>query len=148
LLAAKVGASGPSLPYSGPTIEALGIDASHGRVIDPLLALRESITAARTIRDHCTRVIAEGFTYADPSVGGVLGILLELREVGVATHPDLVDRWVSAFDRLCEGSDPDDFLRGWTNTFRRALQLLAVEPDRKLLGSDPTIEPRRTKREL
>src|SRR5688572_3396146 len=33
LLAAKVGASGPSLPYSGPTIEVLGIDASHGRVI-------------------------------------------------------------------------------------------------------------------
>ncbi len=139
-VAAQVGASGPRLPYSAAAREVLGIDASSGRLVDPLLELRETIMIARAIREHCVRSIDEGFAYGETAIGGPIGLLLELRELGVATSPDLVDEWLTGFERLCADvcDEPDEYLRAWTHSYRCALQLLATEPDQKLLGSDPT----------
>jgi hypothetical protein len=146
LVAATIGASGPSLPYSERTRVIIGIAGSYGRVIDPLLELRESVIFARAIRDRCIRAVDDGYTYGETAIGGVVGLLLELRELGVATNPDLVDGWTYTFDRLCEGEgEADDFMRAWSHSFRDGLTLLATEPERKLLGSDPTSEPRRSK---
>lgn len=142
--AAQVDASGPRLPYSAAAREVLGIDASYGRLVDPLLELRETIMIARAVREHCVRAIDEGFAYGETALGGPLGLLLELRELGVATSPDLVDEWITGFDGLCAdiSDEPGEYLRAWTRSFRSALQLLATEPDRKLLGSDPTMARR------
>ncbi len=147
-VAAKVGASGPRLPYSDSTRDILGIDASYGRFVDPLLALRETIIIARAIRQQCVRTVDEGFAYGQTAIGGVLGVLLELRELGIAVSPDLVDEWQGAFDLVCQDASDDvgdaDFLREWTRSYRAALTLLATPPDQKLLGSDPSV--RRNKR--
>lgn len=141
-VAAMVGASGPSLPYRDRLRDILGIDASYGRVVEPLLELRETIAIARAIRNRCIDIVEEGFAYGEVSVGGIVGLLLELRELGVATSPDLVDEWQSAFDRICgESTDvahDEKFLRGWCATYRGGLELLATPPEQKLLGSDPT----------
>ena len=51
-VAAPVHASGPRLPYTAQLGDILGIDASYGRVVDPLLELRESITIGRALRDR------------------------------------------------------------------------------------------------
>ncbi|HEX5057987.1 MAG TPA: hypothetical protein VFV99_01450, partial [Kofleriaceae bacterium] len=139
MVAAQVTASGPRLPYTERVRDILGIDASYGRVVDPLLALRETITIARSIRDRCTKLVDDGFAYGDTAIGGVVGVLLELRELGVATAPDLVDEWIESFDHLRDiGEDDTDFLREWSRSYRAALKLLSTEPDKKLLGSEPT----------
>lgn len=147
-VAAKVGASGPRLPYSDTTRDILGIDASYGRLVDPLLALRETIVVARAIRQQCVRTVDEGFAYGQTAIGGVIGVLLELRELGVAVSPDLVDEWHGVFDLICQDAadhvGDSEFLREWTRSYRAALTLLATPPDQKLLGSDPTT--RRNKR--
>lgn len=147
-VAAMVGASGPRLPYSDTTRDILGIDASYGRLVEPLLALRETIVIARAIRKQCVRTVDEGFAYGQTAIGGVLGVLLELRELGVAVSPDLVDEWHGAFDLVCRDAPGDaadtELLREWTRSYRSALALLATPPDQKLLGSDPTV--RRHKR--
>lgn len=143
-VAAHIGASGPRLPYGDRVRDILGIDASYGRVVDPLLELRETITIARSIRDRCAKIVDDGFAYGATSVGGVVGVLLELRELGVATSPDLVDEWIEAFDKLRHIGDREDtdYLREWSRSYRSALELLGKEPDRKLLGSEPTTAPR------
>lgn len=147
IVAAQVGASGPRLPYSEAVRGVLGLDASYGRVVDPLLELRETIMIARAIREQCVRVIDEGFTYGETAIGGPVGLLLELRELGVATSPDVVDEWLTGFDRVA--ADPeyqrDDLLREWARCYRAALELLAIPPEQKLLGNDPT-NPRRSRR--
>ena len=106
---------------------------------------------ARAIREQCVRTVDEGFAYGDTAIGGVLGVLLELRELGIAVSPDLVDEWQSAFDVACQDaaadvSDPE-FMREWSRSYRNALKLLATPPEQKLLGSDPTTV-RRSKRAL
>ncbi len=147
-VAAQVGASGPRLPYSKAARDVLGIDASYGRMVDPLLELRETIMIARAVREHCVRAVDEGFAYGETSAGGPIGLLLELRELGVATSPDLVDEWLTGFERLCAdvSDEPDEYLREWTRSYRAALQLLATEPEQKLLGADPT-RARRSRRD-
>lgn len=141
-VAAMIQASGPRLPYDTRVREILGIDASYGRIVEPLLELRETIMVARAIREQCIRVINDGFVYGDTAIGGPVGILVELRELGVATHPDLVDDWLAAFERICADADDVEFdaelLREWSVSYRAALELLATEPDQKLLGSDPS----------
>jgi len=143
-VAATVGASGPRLPYTDRVRDILGIDASYGRVVDPLLELRETITIARSIRDRCAKIVDDGFAYGNTAIGGVVGVLLELRELGVATAPDLVDEWIESFDQLLDIGDREDteYLREWSRSYRAALSLLGTEPDKKLLGSEPTLEPR------
>jgi hypothetical protein len=106
---------------------------------------------ARAIREQCVRTVDEGFAYGETSIGGVIGVLLELRELGVAVSPDLVDEWQLAFESACQSAtetvgDPE-FMREWTESYRAGLKLLATPPDQKLLGSDPT-PVRRTKRSL
>lgn len=139
-VAASVHASGPRLPYTAQLGDILGIDASCGRVVDPLLELREAITVARAIRDRCVRAIDDRRTGSETGVGGILGILLELRELGIATSPDVVDEWLDSFDRVGATGDryETDFMREWTRSYRGALELLAIPPHQKLLGSDPT----------
>jgi hypothetical protein len=127
-VAANVHASGPRLPYSDRARDVLGVDASFGRIVDPLLELREAITIARAIREQCMRAIDEGFAQRELSIAGPLGVLVELRELGIATNPDLVDDWLTA--------------RTISDAYRAAFQLLAVAPERKLLGSDPTTTAR------
>ena len=148
-VAAQVAASGPRLPYTAAVRDILGIDASYGRMVDPLLELRETILIARAIREKCVRVIDEGFAYGETSIGGPVGLLVELRELGVATHPDLVEEWQTAFERVCGDTQDvtaeDAYLREWTACYRAALELLAKPPEQKLLGSDPT-ETRRGRR--
>jgi hypothetical protein len=150
-VAALVGASGPTLPFSAQAKQVLGIDASFGRVVEPLLELREAIALSRAIRERCTKVIAEGFVYGETAIGGVLGVLVELRELGIACNPDIVDEWQASFDRLMQPADDeaergaDDFFTQWIANVRATFELLATPPDQKLLGSDPTRE-RRSKR--
>jgi hypothetical protein len=149
-VAAFVGASGPCLPYRQSVREVLGIDASYGRVVEPLLELRETISIARAIRNRCIDIVDTGFEYGDLSTGGILGLLIELRELGVATSPDAVDKWTSRFERVCQQAELDTsddarFLRGWCNSYRAGLELLANGPEQKLLGSDPTTTGRRSK---
>lgn len=150
-VAALVGASGPTLPYSAQAKQVLGIDASFGRVVEPLLELRESIALARALRERCVKVIGEGFIYGETAIGGVIGLLVELRELGVACNPDVVDEWQTSFERLMRPADdeadrdPDPFVTQWADNVRVAFELLATPPDQKLLGSDPTRE-RRSKR--
>ena len=125
--AAQVDASGPRLPYSAAAREVLGIDASYGRLVDPLLELRETIMIARAVREHCVRAIDEGFAYGETALGGPLGLLLELRELGVATSPDLVDGRRSA-RRVPRGDqDPRPELR---DAHRR------LEPDPGVAAGD------------
>lgn len=141
-VAAMITASGPRLPYDAHVRDILGIDGSFGRIVDPLLELREAIMIARAVREQCVRVINEGFIYGDTAIGGPVGILVELRELGIATHPDLVDDWIGDFERICaDGHDVDidvELLREWSVSYRAALELLARPPDQKLLGSDPS----------
>lgn len=139
MVAATVHASGPRLPYPQQVVDILGIDASYGRVVDPLLELRETIMIARALRDRCVKQIDE-FAREDTAVGGLLGILLELRELGVATSPDVIDEWLDSFDRVRATGDRDEseYVREWSRSYRSALELLAVPPAQKLLGSDPT----------
>ena len=122
----------------------LGVDASYGRVVDPLLELRETIIMARVIRDRGVRIVDEGFAYGETSIGGIVGVLVELRELGVAIKPDLVDEWIDNFDRLRGIGDvaDTDYVREWSRSYRAALQLLAAPPDKKLLGSDPSTDKR------
>jgi len=143
-VAATVAASGPRLSYVGPVRDVLGVDASYGRVVDPLLELRETITMARAIRDRGVRIVDDGFAYGETSIGGVVGVLVELRELGIAISPDLVDEWIDSFDRLRGTGDVDDtdYIREWSRSYRNALELLATPPEKKLLGSDPTAERR------
>jgi hypothetical protein len=142
-VAATVAASGPRLPYADPVRDLLGVDASYGRVVDPLLELRETITMARAIRDRGVRVVDHGFSPGRTSIGGVVGVLLELRELGIAISPDLVDEWLDTFDRIdAIGEDDTDYMREWSRSYRGALELLAKPPVSKLLGSDPTRRPR------
>lgn len=145
-VAAMVHASGPRLPYDKRVRDILGIDGSYGRIVEPLLELREAIMVARAIREQCIRVINDGFMYGDTAIGGPVGILVELRELGVATNPDLVDEWLATFDRICmdDVEYDEELLREWSVSYRGALELLATEPDQKLLGSDPS--SRRTRR--
>jgi hypothetical protein len=147
---AMIGASGPCLPYRKRVREVLGIDASYGRVVEPLLELRETVPIARAIRNRCIEVVDAGFEYGDVSTGGVLGVLLELRELGVATSPDAVDTWLARFGRIDQQAEQDQsddarFLRGWCRSYRGGLELLAMEPEQKLLGSDPSTTGRRSK---
>jgi hypothetical protein len=148
-VAALVDASGPRLPYDMRVRDILGIDGSFGRIVEPLLELRESIMIARALREQCMRVIGEGFAYGQTAVGGPVGLLLELRELGVATQPDLVDEWLASFDRLRAGSTGDGVnatvMSEWSRAYRAALELLAEEPEHKMLGSDPSTA-RRSKR--
>ena len=141
-VAAMIGASGPSLPYRDRVRDILGIDASYGRVVEPLLELRETIQIARAIRNRCIAIVDEGFEYGETSVGGIVGVLLELRELGVATSPDTVDHWCTEFDRICADVHDDaehaKQVRAWCESFRAGLELLATPPEQKLLGSDPT----------
>ncbi len=139
MVAATVHASGPRLPYTAELVDILGIDASYGRVVDPLLELRETIMIARALRDRCVKEI-DDFSRGETAVGGLLGILLELRELGVATSPDVVDEWLEHFDRVRATGDRDetDYVREWSRSYRAALELLAEPPKQKLLGSDPT----------
>ena len=113
--------------------------------------LRETITIARAIRNRCIEIVGAGFPYGETAVGGIVGVLLELRELGVATSPDLVDEWQSEFDHICASAnigtetavaENATFLRGWCASYRGALELLAQAPEQKLLGSDPTKAPR------
>jgi hypothetical protein len=140
-VAAMVGASGPRLPYSDMTRDILGIDASYGRFVDPLLQLRETIMIARAIREQCVRTVDAGFAYGETAIGGVVGVLLELRELGIAVSPDLVDEWQTVFEAVCQDARDDvgdpEFLREWARSYRAGLKLLATPPDQKLLGSDP-----------
>ena len=145
LVAATLNASGPGLPYSAPAQRVLGVGGSIGRVIDPLLGLREAITVARSIRDRCCEAIDEGFVYGETAVGGYIGLLVELRELGVAANPDVVDRWATAYERLLEGETPDEFLSEWSRTLRASFKLIGTEPERKLLGRDPTYDLNRGK---
>ena len=150
-VAALVGASGPTLPYGAQAKQVLGIDGSFGRVVEPLLELREAIALARAIRERCIKVIGEGFVYGETAIGGVIGVLVELRELGVACNPDVVDEWQKSFERLMlpaddeADRDPEQFITHWAANVRVAFELLATQPDQKLLGSDPTRE-RRSKR--
>ncbi|HEY5943956.1 MAG TPA: hypothetical protein VIV40_00620 [Kofleriaceae bacterium] len=139
-VAATVAASGPRLPYAPQVRDVLGVDASYGRVVDPLLEMRETITIARAIRDRAVRIVDCGFAHGDTSIGGIVGLLVELRELGIAISPDLVEEWLDSFDQLRGIGDTLDseYLREWSRSYRSALELLATEPDRKLLGSDPT----------
>src|SRR6185503_4726816 len=59
-VAASVGASGPRLPYTPAVRDVLGVDGSYGRVVEPLLELRETITMARVIRDRGVKIVEEG----------------------------------------------------------------------------------------
>lgn len=139
-VAASVHASGPRLPYTAELGDILGIDASYGRVVDPLLELRETITIARAIRDRCVRAIDDQRSESEIALGGILGILLELRELGIATSPDVADEWLDSFERVRATGDryETDYIREWSRTYRSALELLALPPHQKLLGSDPT----------
>jgi hypothetical protein len=139
-VAASVHASGPRLPYTAQLGEILGIDASYGRVVDPLLELRETITIGRALRDRCVRAVDEGFSYGQTAAGGLVGVLLELRELGIATSPDVVDEWLDSFDRVRAIGDrtESDYIREWSRSYRAALELLAIPPHQKLIGSDPT----------
>ena len=139
-VAATVAASGPRLPYPAPVRDVLGVDASYGRVVDPLLELRETITLARAIRDRGVQLVDDGFKYGETSIGGIVGLLLELRELGIAISPDLVEEWLDNFDRLSAIGDisETDYIREWSKSYRAALELLATPPEKKLLGSDPT----------
>jgi hypothetical protein len=139
-VAASVHASGPRLPYTAQLGEILGIDASYGRVVDPLLELRETITIGRALRDRCVRSVDECFTYGQTAAGGLVGVLLELRELGIATSPDVVDEWLDTFDRVRAVGDrtETDYIREWSRSYRAALELLAIPPHQKLIGSDPT----------
>jgi len=147
-VAAMIGASGPCLPYRVPLRDILGISASYGRVVEPLLELRETIPLARAIRNRCIDIVGSGFAYGETASGGILGLLLELRELGVATSPALVDEWLTEFDVICatgnDAGENPEFLRGWCASYRAALELLAQPPDQKLLGSDPTRARRNT----
>src|SRR5687768_15305 len=69
LVAATLSASGPALPYSAHAQRVLGVGGSIGRVIDPLLELREAIIVARSIRDRCCEAIDEGFVYGETAIG-------------------------------------------------------------------------------
>jgi hypothetical protein len=146
-VAASVHASGPRLPYTAQLGDILGIDASYGRVVDPLLQLRESITIGRALRDRCVRAVDESFSYGETAAGGLVGVLLELRELGIATSPDVVDEWLDNFDRVRAIGDRDEteYIREWSRSYRMALELLAIPPHQKLIGSDPTTTGR-TKR--
>jgi hypothetical protein len=139
-VAASVHASGPRLPYTAQLGEILGIDASYGRVVDPLLELRETITIARALRERCVRGVDECFSYGATAAGGLVGVLLELREIGIATSPDIVDEWLDNFDRVRAIGDrgETDYIRDWSRSYRSALELLAIPPHQKLVGSDPT----------
>lgn len=148
-VAALIDASGPRMPYDVRVRDILGIDASFGRIVEPLLELRESIMIARALREQCMRVIGEGFEYGQTAVGGAVGLLLELRELGVATQPDLVDEWLAGFERLHADSHGDGVnatvMSEWSRAYRAALELLGQEPEHKMLGSDPSTA-RRSKR--
>jgi hypothetical protein len=140
-VAANIQASGPRLPYAASVRDVLGVDASYGRVVDPLLELRETITIARAIRDRGVKIVDNGFSHGDVSIGGIVGILVELRELGIAISPDLVEEWLDSFDRvraIGDNSDDTEYLREWARSYRGALALLATPPDKKLLGSDPS----------
>ena len=143
-IAATLAASGLRLPYSRAVREVLGVDASYGRVVDPLLELRETITMARVIRDRAVKIVDDGFAYGQTAIGGIVGVLVELRELGIAISPDLVEEWIDSFDRLRGIGDVDDteFIREWSRTYRASLELLASSPDKKLLGSDPSADKR------
>ena len=139
-VAASVHASGPRLPYTAQLGEILGIDASYGRVVDPLLELRETITIGRALRDRCVRSVDDCFAYGETAAGGLVGVLLELRELGIATSPDVVDEWLDNFDRVRAVGDraESEYIREWSRSYRSALELLAIPPHQKLVGSDPT----------
>jgi hypothetical protein len=143
-IAATLAASGMRLPYSRAVRDVLGVDASYGRVVDPLLELRETITMARVIRDRAVKIVDDGFAHGQTSIGGILGVLVELRELGIAIKPDLVEEWIDSFDRLRDIGDVDDseYIREWSRTYRNALALLASSPEKKLLGSDPSADKR------
>ena len=140
-VAATVAASGPRLPYAAPVRDVLGVEASYGRVVDPLLELRETITMARAIRDRAVRIMEASVAHGESAIGGVVGVLVELRELGVAISPDVVEDWLDSFDRL-SGIGDQERDGDWSRLYRAALVLLATPPDKKLLGSDPTDEPR------
>jgi hypothetical protein len=137
-VAATVAASGPRLPYTEPVRDVLGVEASYGRVVDPLLELRETITMARAIRDRGVRIVDHGFAQGQTSIGGVVGVLVELRELGIAISPDLVDEWLDDFDRLSGIGEDSEYIREWSRSYRAGLALLSLPPEKKLLGSDPT----------
>jgi hypothetical protein len=141
-VAATVAASGPRLPYTEPVRDVLGVDASYGRVVDPLLELRETITMARVIRDRGVRIVDHGFSQRQTSIGGVVGVLIELRELGIAISPDLVDEWLDEFDHLADIGEDSDYIREWSRSYRAGLKLLSLPPEKKLLGTDPTRRPR------